>query len=183
AAAGKAAAGAAHPRAAAAPGKGHGPAAAETHGGAPAGAGAEGAAETAAEGPSGAGPESDPGFAQMQSRAHGAAAATKAHRPAAEKVAEAHGAAVPPANDVASQAAGAQVGKMSAAPPGAFDKKAFMDAVRKAIEAAAPKNLEEADDFKGSGKAGQVKGQVSGLVGADKQAAEGEIKQATTAPP
>src|SRR5207253_285130 len=105
-----------------------GSAAGETAAGA---AGAAPAATTAS--PSGAGPESDPGFAQMQSRAHGAAATTKAHRPAAEKVAEAHGAAVPPANDVASQAAGAQVGKMSAAPPGAFDKKAFMDAVRKAI--------------------------------------------------
>ena len=144
-----------------------------------------GAPPAVAEGaaPAGAAPTEDPAFARMASLAQTAGAATAAHRPAGEKVAEAHSAAVAPANDVASQAAAGQVGKMAVQQPGSFDKKAFMDAVRKAIEAAAPKNLEEADNFKSSGKAGQVKGQVSAMVGQDRQAAEGDIKQATTAPP
>ena len=144
-----------------------------------------GATTAVAEGaaPAGAGPTEDPAFASMASRARTAGAATAAHPPASAKVAEAHGAALPPANDVASQAAAGQVDTMSAQQPGTFDKQAFMDAVRKAIAAAAPKSLEEADDFKGSGKAGQVKGQVGALVGQDRQAAEGDIKQATTAPP
>jgi hypothetical protein len=67
--------------------------------------------------------------------------------------------------------------------PGEFDKKAFIAAVKKAIEASAPKNLEEADDFKKSGKAGQVKGEVAGMVGKGKQEAEGPIKKANTEAP
>ena len=45
--------------------------------------------------------------------------------------------------------------------PGAFDRAAFIAAVKEAIDAAAPKNLEEADEFK-EGGAGEVKGQVGG---------------------
>ena len=128
-------------------------------------------------------PETDPNFQAVKGRVHQSGQQTKSHAPAAAKVAEAHAAAHGPANEVASQAGAAQVEKMGAQQPGGFDKKAFMDAVRKAIDASAPKTLEEADDFKGSGKAGQVKGQISGLVGQNKEAAEGAIKGATEAPP
>ena len=72
---------------------------------------------------------------------------------------------------------------MGAQQPGTFDRKAFIAAVQKAIDAAAPKNLEEADDFKGSGKAGQVKGEVGQLVKGGKKDAEKDIKGATDAPP
>ena len=48
--------------------------------------------------------------------------------------------------------------------PGTFDKKAFIAAVKAAIEAKSPKTLKEADDYKESGKAGEVKGEVKGLV-------------------
>jgi hypothetical protein len=144
-----------------------------------AGAAPEAGAATAAP-PS---PETDPNFQAVKGRVHQSAQQTKSHAPAGAKVAEAQAAAHGPANEVASQAGAAQVEKMGAQSAGGFDKNAFMDAVRKAIDAAAPKTLEEADDFKGSGKAGQVKGQVSGLVGQNKDAAEGAIKGATEAPP
>lgn len=39
---------------------------------------------------------------------------------------------------------------MAAAKPGGFDKAAFIAAVRTAIEAAAPKNLDDADKFAGA---------------------------------
>ena len=141
---------------------------------------AAGEAPAAAARPS---PETDPSFQAVKGRVHQSAQQTKSHAPAGAKVAEAQAAAQGPANEVASQAGAAQVDKMGAQQPGGFDKAAFMDAVRKAIDAAAPRTLAEADDFKDSGKAGQVKGQVSGLVGQNKDQAEGAIKGATEAPP
>ncbi len=128
-------------------------------------------------------PATDPNFLAVKTRVHGHAAQSRQHPPAHAKVAEAQAAAHGPANEVASQAGAAQVETMSAQQPGGFDKKAFMAAVRQAIDASAPRTLEEADDFKGSGKAGQVQGQVSGLVGQNKQAAEQGIKGATEAAP
>ena len=119
----------------------------------------------------------------MKGKAGAAGATTKAHQPAAAGAAAAQAAAVPPGNEVASQAAGAQVEEMGAQQPGTFDRKAFIAAVQKAIDAAAPKNLEEADDFKGSGKAAQVKNEVGGLVKGGKKDAEKDIKGATDAPP
>jgi hypothetical protein len=67
--------------------------------------------------------------------------------------------------------------------PGVFDKQAFIAAVKKAIDAAAPKNLEEADDFKGSGKAGKAKDEIHAQVKGGKQESEKNIKQATDAAP
>jgi hypothetical protein len=55
--------------------------------------------------------------------------------------------------------------------------------VRKAIEAASPKNLEEASEFKDSGKASKVKDQVAGMVGKNKEAAEKDIKDKTEEAP
>ena len=60
---------------------------------------------------------------------------------------------------------------MDAQRPGGFDKKAFIAAVKSAIEAKSPKNLKEADDYKESGKAGEVKGEVKGLVTEGKEGA------------
>jgi hypothetical protein len=135
---------------------------------------------TAAQSPT---PATDPNFLAVKNQVHAKTAQSRQHPPAGTKVAEAQSAAHGPANEVASQAGAAQVEKMSGQQPGGFDKKAFMDAVRKAIDATAPHNLEEANDFKDSGKAGQIQGQVSGLVGQNKQAAEQGIKGATEAAP
>ena len=93
------------------------------------------------------------------------------------------GAAAGPPNEVKALAGANQVDKMGAAKPGTFDKAAFIAAVAKAIDAAAPKNPEEATEFKGSGKTAEVKGQVSGLVTKGKDDSAQEIKTATTAPP
>jgi hypothetical protein len=128
-------------------------------------------------------PHDEPGFKAMKGAAKGAGVRSKTHQPAAEGAATAQGAALPPSNDVASQAAAAQVDEMGRQQPGVFDRKAFIAAVKKAIDAATPKNLEEADDFKGSGKAGQAKEEVQGLVKGGKKESEKNIKQATDAPP
>jgi hypothetical protein len=128
-------------------------------------------------------PRQDPKFIAVEQKIGQTAHQEKAHPSAKSKAAEAQGAAQGPPNDVASQAAAAQTDKMAQQKPGEFDKKAFIDAVKKAIDAAAPKNLEEADDFKKSNKAGEVKGEVSGLVGKGKQDSESGIKAANTEAP
>ena len=179
-----------------------GPAAPASGSGAPASAGREGGAaapangSAAAAGPQSAAaaasadapppkldPEQDPRFQAMQGRAKGAATQEKQHAPPAAGAAAAQAAAVPPGNEVQSQAAAAQVDEMGEQKPGTFDRKAFIDAVKKAIAAAAPKNLEEADEFADSGKAAEVKDAVHGEVKGGKEGAEKDIKTATKKAP
>ena len=113
----------------------------------------------------------------------GAAAAKRAHPPGAAKAKEAQDAALAPADDLAGQAKAAKVDTMDAQQPGTFDKKAFIAAVKAAIEAKSPKTLKEADDYKESGKAGEVKGEVAGLVSTGKDGQAKDIETATDAPP
>ncbi|WP_175347886.1 phage tail protein [Cellulomonas humilata] len=133
--------------------------------------------------PAGTSPAQDPAFRAVSGGLAGSARGAKAHPSAASKATEAQDAAVPPTDDVAGQAKAAKVDAMDAQQPGAFDKKAFIAAVKTAIEAKSPKTLKEADSYKESGKAGEVKGEVKGLVsqGADGQA-QG-IASATAAAP
>ncbi|NLG21591.1 MAG: hypothetical protein GX555_09225 [Actinomycetales bacterium] len=128
-------------------------------------------------------PEQDPAFAAVTSGLSSAAAMARAHGPAAAKAAEARGAAQPPTGDLAAQAEAAKVDEMDAQQPGAFDKKAFISAVKAAIEAKAPTTLEEADEYRESGKAGEVKGDVAGLVTQGKGEQTKDIATATEAPP
>jgi hypothetical protein len=128
-------------------------------------------------------PHQDPKFAAVEQKIGHTAKQEKQHASPKSKVKEAQGAAAGPPNDVASQAAATQVDKMAQQKPGEFDKKAFMEAVKKAIEAAAPKNLEQADEFKQSDKAARVKSDVSSVVGKGKQDSAAAIKQADTEPP
>ena len=89
---------------------------------------------------------------------------------------------VRPADDVESQAKAAKTEKMSTAKPGTFDKAAFMAAVRQAIAAKAPKNLDEADKFASSNNA-DVKSEVTGKVNQGKEGATKDVKQKTEEPP
>jgi hypothetical protein len=128
-------------------------------------------------------PHDDPRFARVAGTVEQIGQAQKAHLPARAKVAEAQAAAAPPSNEVAAQAGASQVGKMSEAKAGAFDKAAFIAEVAKAIDAASPKNLDQADKLKDSGKAAEVKQQVSGLVATGKDDSAQQIKSATQAAP
>ncbi|MFE9699529.1 hypothetical protein [Streptomyces sp. NPDC006270] len=106
-----------------------------------------------------------------------------AHAPAASESKASQDAAVAPPDDKEAQGKAANAEKMNAAKPGEFDKKAFIDAVNQAIDAQAPKNLDEADKFAESGKAEQVKAEVDGKVGDGKEASAKDIDTATKAPP
>jgi hypothetical protein len=72
---------------------------------------------------------------------------------------------------------------MNEAKPKEFDKEAFIKAVEKAIAEKAPKNLEEADEFAGSGKPAEVKAEVAGKVGEGKTESAEQIADTTAAPP
>lgn len=133
--------------------------------------------------PPGVRPAADKAFTQVTGAVKAAAAAKRAHPPAASKAKEAQDAALAPADDLAGQAKAAKVDTMDAQQPGTFDKKAFIAAVKTAIEAKSPKTLKEADDYKKSGKAAEVKGEVAGLVGAGKDGQAKAIETATDAPP
>ncbi|MFE7333344.1 phage tail protein [Streptomyces griseus] len=106
-----------------------------------------------------------------------------AHAPAAAESKASQDAAVAPPDDKEAQGKAANAEKMNAAKPGVFNKKAFIDAVNKAIDAQAPKNLDEADKFSKSGKADQVKAEVDGKVTDGKESSAKDIDTATKAPP
>ena len=133
--------------------------------------------------PSGTRPEADPAFTQVTGRVKGFAKQKKAHPPAASKAKQAQDAALPPTDDLGGQAKAAKVDAMDAQRAGSFDKKAFIAAVKTAIEAKSPKTLKEADDFKESGKAGEVKGEIKGMVSQGKEGQAKDIETATAAPP
>lgn len=105
------------------------------------------------------------------------------HPPAAGEAKASQDAAVAPPDDMEAQGKAANAEKMNEAKPGEFDKKAFVDAVNKAIDAQAPKNLDEADKFSKSGKADQVKAEVDGKVTDGKESSAKDIDTATQAPP
>lgn len=128
-------------------------------------------------------PGDDPRFAKVTGQVKEVSVEEKAHAPVSAKVAEAQGAAAGPPNEMAAQAGAAQVDQMAAAKPGTFDKAAFIAAVANAIDAASPKNLDEADKLRDSGKSAQVKDQVAGMVTKNKEGSAQDIKAATAATP
>jgi len=128
-------------------------------------------------------PETDPRFTTVTGKVARQGRALRSHPPARAEVAKARAAAKPPPNDKASQAKAGQAEKMHQAKPGEFNEAAFIAEVEKAIAAAAPKTLSEADKLGSSGKTAAVKNQVMGKVTAGKQASAQDVKQATGAPP
>ncbi|MFE7705453.1 HPC2 multi-domain protein [Streptomyces sp. NPDC057486] len=105
------------------------------------------------------------------------------HAPAATESKSAQDAAVAPPDDKEAQGKAANAEKMNAAKPGEFNKQAFIDAVNKAIEAQAPKNLDDADKFSESGKADKIKSEVDGKVTDGKEKSAKDIETTTKAAP
>ncbi|MGW6536155.1 hypothetical protein ACWGBV_04815 [Streptomyces sp. NPDC055051] len=124
-----------------------------------------------------------PGFRRVGADVAAKKRTMAAHPPAAVESKSAQDAAVAPPDDKEAQGKAANAEKMNAAKPGEFDKAAFVAAVDKAIEAQAPKNLDEADKFSKSGKADKVKEEVDGKVGEGKDTSAQDIETTTKAPP
>ncbi|MCX4730761.1 hypothetical protein [Streptomyces sp. NBC_01363] len=128
-------------------------------------------------------PAQAPGFRKVKADVAAKRARLAAHAPAATESKSAQDAAVAPPDDKEAQGKAANAEKMNAAKPGEFNKQAFIDAVNKAIDAQAPKNLDQADKFSKSGKADQIKGEVDGKVKDGKESSAKDIDTATKAPP
>lgn len=129
------------------------------------------------------GPGADPKFAALKADVRGKQKLLTAHRPPRAEADAAQAAAQAPQDDKQAQGKAANAEKMNAAKPGEFDKAAFIKAVNDAIAAQAPKNLDEADKFGGSGKAVAVKDRVAGQVTEGKKKSAGPIESTTKAPP
>lgn len=128
-------------------------------------------------------PAQAPAFRSMKASVAAKKTRIAVHPPAAAESKASQDAAVAPPDDKEAQGKAANAEKMNAAKPGEFDKKAFVDAVNKAIDAQAPKNLDEADKFSKSGKADKVKAEVDGKVTDGKESSAKDIDTATKAPP
>ncbi|MEU2129385.1 hypothetical protein [Streptomyces sp. NPDC018352] len=128
-------------------------------------------------------PAQAPGFRKVKADVAAKKVHLAHHAPAATESKSAQDAAVAPPDDKEAQGKAANAEKMNAAKPGEFDKKAFVDAVNKAIDAQAPKNLDDADKFSKSGKADKIKGEVDGKVKDGKESSAKDIDAATKAPP
>lgn len=128
-------------------------------------------------------PAADPAFQAVLGRARAVAQSQGHNNPAQRKAAEAQAAAPGPANEVQDAAAGQQVGKMAEQEPAPFDKEAFKAALMAKIAAIAPKNLEQADEFKENNKAGSIKGDVAGKVQESKEGTAKPVKDTAAETP
>ncbi|MER5615402.1 hypothetical protein [Streptomyces sp. NPDC002215] len=128
-------------------------------------------------------PAQAPGFRKVKADVAAKKVRLAAHAPAATESKSAQDAAVAPPDDKEAQGKAANAEKMNAAKPGEFNKQAFIDAVNKAIDSQAPKNLDQADKFSKSGKADQIKDEVDGKVKDGKDSSAKDIDTATKAPP
>ncbi|MFH8472086.1 hypothetical protein [Streptomyces sp. NPDC018000] len=128
-------------------------------------------------------PAQAPGFRKVKADVAAKKLRLAHHAPATTESKSAQDAAVAPPDDKEAQGKAANAEKMNAAKPGEFNKQAFIDAVNKAIDAQAPKNLDQADKFSKSGKADQIKGEVDGKVKDGKESSAKDIDTATKAPP
>jgi len=133
--------------------------------------------------PAGITPKADPKFLAVKAQIAGKSKALKAHPSPKAEAKKAADAAVAPGNDKEAQAKAAQAETMSGAKRAGFDKAGFIAAVKAAIAAQAPKNLDEAAKFSESGKADAVKGQVAGKVAEGKQNSAKDIADKTAAAP
>ena len=111
-----------------------------------------------------ASPEADPVFQAVVGKTKKVAQQEKQHESAKTKANQAQAAAVAPPSEVESKGQANQMGEIEQAETPGFDKAAFKAKLMERIAEMAPKNLEEANDFKNNNKLESVKGELSGKV-------------------
>ncbi|MDZ8257456.1 eCIS core domain-containing protein [Nostoc sp. ChiQUE01b] len=128
-------------------------------------------------------PKDDPAFQAVVGTTKEVAGQQKKHPPANSKAQEAQAAAQSPGNEVDSKAQANQVGEMQQAPTPGFDAAAFKAKLMERIADMAPKNLEEADNFKNNNKLDSVKGDLSGQVKEEQKSSQGQLEEKTKEKP
>jgi len=127
--------------------------------------------------------EEDAGFQAVTGQARLAGAVEKAHAPASSKAAAAQSAAEMPSAEVAARAQGSQVGNMEAAPTPGFNAAAFKARLMQRIADAAPRNAQQADEFKENNKLGAVKGEMQNQAAQERDTSKAPLEQATQQAP
>ncbi len=122
-------------------------------------------------------PQEDKSFQAVAGKVQQVTAQEKIHAPATVESANAQAAAVPPSNEVTSKAQDQHVQEMEQQKPGEFNAAAFKAALMARIQEVAPKNLQEADEFKGSNKLKSVKDGAKTEVAEGKQQATGPLQE------
>ena len=122
-------------------------------------------------------PAADPAFQAVKSRAQLAAKVNKIHEPAHTKAAQVDDAVVSPPEETQGQANARHMDDLAQQKPAPFDKGAFKATVRQKIVDAAPKNLEQADNFKSDNKLGDVKKQAASDVKQSSEQSAGPIQK------
>ncbi|MDY6902178.1 MAG: hypothetical protein SWZ49_29525, partial [Cyanobacteriota bacterium] len=133
--------------------------------------------ETTSQSTAPASPNSDPDFQAVVSKTKGVASKEKQHAPAATKAQQAQNAAQSPASELESKAQGNQIGEMEQAPTPGFNAAAFKAKLMERIKEAAPKNLDEADNFKDNNKLGAVKSEMQQNVKQEQTASQTPLEE------
>jgi hypothetical protein len=118
-------------------------------------------------------PETDERFQGVITRLAAATHHEKSHGHTRDKVAEAKAAVRPQDNEPESRADNAQMGAMEASTEAGPkpQPETFRELLQKKLDQIKPSNMEEAVDFKSSGKANQLRGEVTGELKAQKDQA------------
>ncbi|MEH2194478.1 MAG: DUF4157 domain-containing protein [Nostoc sp.] len=127
--------------------------------------------------------ENDPAFQAVVGTTKEVAGQQKKHEPANSKAQEAQAAAQAPGNEVDSKAQANQVGEMGQAETPQFDAAAFKAKLMQRIADMAPKNLEEADNFKNNNKLDSVKSDLSGQVKDEQKNSQEPLEEKTKEKP
>jgi len=128
-------------------------------------------------------PDAAPGGRHALQQIEGVAGQARRHDPPRQVAQVAQQAAPAPANEAASQGQARQAEVMQAAQPGKPEPQSFKALLHEKLAAIAPKSDQEMKDFKGSGKAAQLHGELAGTVRGQQEQAAGPVAAATSAVP
>lgn len=130
-----------------------------------------------------ANPRNDPRHKRVVDKLNADSRKLKQHPPPARKSDESGKAAKGPANEKAAGARANQVDKLEEAETPKPQTASFLSMLRAEIAKVMPKTLGDTEKFMKGGTGNEIKGSLKGEVGNQKEAATGDLKQTSNAPP
>lgn len=130
-----------------------------------------------------ANPRNDPRYKRVVDKLNADSRKLKQHPPPSRKSDESGKAAKGPANEKAAGARANQVDKLEEAETPKPETASFLSILRAEIAKVMPKTLGDTEKFMKGGAGNEIKGSLKGEVGNQKEAATGDLKQTSNAPP
>jgi hypothetical protein len=128
-------------------------------------------------------PRGDPRYQRVKSKLSAQSAALKKHPPAAKKANEPSKAAKGPPNEKAAGARANQVDKLDQAETPKPKPTSFLETLQAEIAKVMPKTLGDTEKFMKGGDGNAIKSSLKGNVAQEKNAATGDLKQASNTTP